>query len=95
MERQMTEQIKPAEPVAIPLVRAHELVGCSRTQFAKIWVESGLIQPVDLGGRGRSVILAELQAAIKKRTEAIRSGEIVPPIRSARGRRTAQPTAAA
>jgi hypothetical protein len=78
------------KPISIPLVRAHELLGSgSRTQFKKIFVDSGLVTPVDLGGRGLSVIVAELEAAVQKRAEAIRSGEIIPPVRSARGRKLA------
>lgn len=82
----MIEQVKP---ISIPLMRAHELVGCSRTQFKKIFVDGGLIDPVDMGARGLSVIVAEVEVAIHKRAEAIRSGAIVPPIRSSRGKRQA------
>lgn len=83
----MNTQLKP---IAIPLARAHELVGCSRTQFSKVWVDGGLVKPLDMGGRGLSVLLSELETAIEKRAAAIRSGELVPPIRSSRGRAKAQ-----
>ena len=82
----MIDQVKP---IAIPLMQAHELVGCSRTQFKKIFVDGGLIQPADMGARGLSVIVAEVEDAVRKRAAMIRSGEIVPPIRSSRGKRAA------
>ncbi len=71
----------PIEPIAVPLMAAGDLVGCSRTQFKKIFVDEGLVRPVDLGARGLSVIVSELRDAVHKRAEAIRSGAIVPPIR--------------
>jgi hypothetical protein len=85
----MIEQIKP---ITVPLARAHELLGSgTRTQFKKVFVDTGLIQPVDMGGRGLSVIVSELEAAVLKRAEAIRTGSLVPPIRNSRGRRASQP----
>jgi hypothetical protein len=87
MERQVIDQVKP---IAIPLMQAHQLVGCSRTQFKKIFVDGDLIEPVDMGARGLSVIVAEVEDAVRKRAAMIRSGEIIPPIRSSRGKRTRQ-----
>jgi hypothetical protein len=84
MERQVIEQIKP---IAIPLQDAHQLVGCARTQFKKIFVDEGWVKPVDMGARGLSVIVAEVEEAVRKRAAMIRSGEIVPPVRSSRGKR--------
>jgi hypothetical protein len=86
MERRVIDQVKP---IAIPLMQAHLLVGSSRTQFKKIFVDGGLIDPVDMGARGLSVIVAEVEEAVRKRAAMIRSGEIIPPIRSSRGKRTA------
>jgi hypothetical protein len=77
------------EPLAVPVAKAHLLIGCSQSTFYKIWIHEGWVAPVDLGGRGRSVIVDELRAAMQKRAEAIRAGAIVPPIRSARGKRKA------
>jgi hypothetical protein len=79
MERQEVDQINP---IAMPLMRAHELVGCSRTNFKKIFVDEGWVKPVDMGARGLSVIVAEVEDAVRKRAAMIRSGEIVPPIRN-------------
>jgi hypothetical protein len=87
MERQVIDQVKP---IAIPLMHAHQLVGCARTQFKKIFVDEGWVKPVDMGARGLSVIVAEVEEAVRKRAAMIRSGEIVPPIRSSRGKRAAQ-----
>jgi hypothetical protein len=75
------------EPIAIPISKAHLMVGCSQSTFYKFWIGEGLVKPVDLGGRGQSVIVDEVKAAMLKRAEAIRSGAIVPPIRSARGKK--------
>jgi hypothetical protein len=91
MERQVTDQIRP---LTVPLVSAHELVGSgSRTQFKKVFVDSGLVKPVDMGARGLSVIVAEVEDAVRKRAEMIRSGALIAPIRSSRGKK--QQTAAA
>jgi hypothetical protein len=75
------------EPLAVPVAKGHLLVGGSQSSFYKIWIGEGWVKPVDLGGRGQSVIVEEVKAAMRKRAEAIRSGAIVPPIRSARGRK--------
>ncbi len=81
----MIDQLKP---IAIPLMRAHQLVGSSRTQIKKIFVDGGLVDPVDMGARGLSVIVSEVEEAVRKRAAMIRSGEIVPPIRSSRRKRS-------
>jgi hypothetical protein len=81
--------IETVKRITIPLNEAHQLVGSSRTQFKKIFVDGGLIDPVDMGARGLSVIVAEVEEAVRKRAAMIRSGEIVPPIRSSRGKRAA------
>jgi hypothetical protein len=83
----VTDQI--IEPLAVPLSKGHLLVGCSQSAFYDKWIGEGWIKPVDLGGRGRSVIVEEVKAAMHKRAEAIRSGAIIPPIRTARGRTAA------
>ena len=89
----MTDQTQP-KPLSVPLARAHEVVGgISRTQFAKVYVHSGEVEPVDLGARGLSVFVDELEAAVRRRAEKIRSGELVPPIRSSRGKKRALVTA--
>jgi hypothetical protein len=76
------------EPLAVPITKGHQLVGGSQSSFYKTWIGEGWVKPVDLGGRGQCVIVAEVKAAMLKRAEAIRSGEIVPPIRSARGKKS-------
>lgn len=82
------------EPIAVPISKGHLLVGCSQSSFYKIWIGEGWVKSVDLGGRGESVLVSEVRAAALKRAEAIRAGEIVPPVRSARGRRSAERSAA-
>jgi hypothetical protein len=84
----VTDQV--IEPLAVPVSKGHQLVGGSQSSFYKIWIGEGWVKPVDLGGRGQSVIVEEVKAAMIKRAEAIRSGEIVPPIRSSRGQRRAK-----
>ena len=81
----MTEQTEQIiEPLAVPLSKGHLLVGCSSSAFYKTWLGEGWVKSVDLGGRGESVIVEEVKAAMRKRAEAIRTGKIIPPIRSAR-----------
>lgn len=82
------------EPIAVPISKGHLLVGCSQSSFYKIWIGEGWVRPVDLGGRGESVLVSEVREAALKRAEAIRAGNIIPPVRSARGRRSAQSVAA-
>ncbi len=83
----MSESLKP---ITVPLMNAHELVGSgSRTQFKKVFVDTGLVKPIDMGARGLSVIVAEVEAAVLKRAEDIRSGKLVAPVRNSRGKRPA------
>jgi hypothetical protein len=77
------------EPLAVPVSKGHLLVGVSQSSFYAKWIGEGWVMPVDLGGRGQSVIVDEVRAAMRKRAEGIRSGAIVPPIRSARGKKAA------
>jgi hypothetical protein len=71
------------EPVSIPASRGFEITGGSKSDFYKTWIGEGWVKPVDLGCRGQSVIVAEVKAAVLKRTEMIRSGEIQPRVRNA------------
>jgi hypothetical protein len=84
----VTDQI--IEPLAVPVAKGHLLVGGSQSSFYKIWIGEGWVKPVDLGGRGQSVIVDEVKAAMRRRADAIRCGEIIPPIRSARGKKQAE-----
>jgi hypothetical protein len=74
----------PLAPIAVPVSQAHKLVGGSRSQFYKVWIAQGWIKPIDLGGRGASVIVDEVKQAVRNRAEQIRSGAVTPPKRSAR-----------
>jgi hypothetical protein len=75
---------EPIKPFAILMTNAHEHAHISRTQFIKLYVKTGLIKPVDLGARGLSVVLAELEAVLAQRVADIRAGKIVPPVRTSR-----------
>lgn len=57
---------KPAmERIAVSIPQAAEMVGVSRAVFYKKWVNGGLVKAVDLGARGRNVLLDELHTAVK------------------------------
>jgi hypothetical protein len=71
------------DPLAVPVSQAHKLVGGSRSQFYKVWIGEGWVKPIDLGGRGESVIVREVEDAIRHRAEQIRSGTVKPPKRAA------------
>lgn len=53
------------EPIAVSIPQAAQIVGVSRAKFYQHWINGGLVQPVDLGARGRSVRLDELRAAVQ------------------------------
>lgn len=55
-----------SDSIAVPCRKAAQLVGISRTQFYKRFVWTNLVQTYDLGGRGRSVKVDELRAAVEK-----------------------------
>jgi hypothetical protein len=50
---------------AIPV--AAELVGISESALRNNFIRTGLVVPVDLGGRGESIILADLRAAVERK----------------------------
>jgi hypothetical protein len=54
----------PTEAIAVPVRRAAELVGVSRAQFYKVWVNGGLVRLIDLGARGKSVRVDDLRAVV-------------------------------
>jgi predicted DNA-binding transcriptional regulator AlpA len=55
------------EKMAVSIPQAAQIVGVSRAKFYSMWINEGLVKPVDLGARGRSVLLEELKAAIYAR----------------------------
>lgn len=69
--------------VAVPAAQGHHITGGSKSGFYKIWIGEGWVKPVDLGCRGQSVIVAEVEAAILKRAEMVRAGQIPSSIRNA------------
>lgn len=50
-------------PVAVPIKRAAEIVGLSRSQLYRELINPGRIRPVPTGKRDRVVIVSELLAA--------------------------------
>jgi hypothetical protein len=58
------------EPLAVSVCRAAELVGVSRAQFYKKWVNAGLVPLIDLGARGKSVRVADLRAVVAAKQPA-------------------------
>jgi hypothetical protein len=53
--------------IAVNIPRAAELIGISKAQFHKVWINTGRIQAVDLGARGRAIIVADLRVAVARR----------------------------
>jgi hypothetical protein len=43
-------------------------IGISTGQFRREFIATGLVTPVDLGGRGESILRSQLLAAVAKRT---------------------------
>jgi hypothetical protein len=87
-ERRLPLEIKP---ITVPLMRAHELLGSgSRSQFKKVYVDTGLVKPIDVGARGLSVVIDEVHAAVRQRIADIRSGKIAPSPRTSRALKVVQ-----
>jgi hypothetical protein len=63
----------PHDAIAVSVRRAAELIGCSKSQLYKEYVWPGLLSTVQLGARGGSILVAELNAAVKKRIEEQRA----------------------
>lgn len=61
----MSAQPIPTDLIAVPIREAARLVGVSRVQFFKRYVWTGVVPVYDLGGRGKSVKLAELRAVVE------------------------------
>jgi predicted DNA-binding transcriptional regulator AlpA len=60
------------EKLAVSIPQAAQIVGVSRAKFYAMWVNQGLVTPVDLGARGRSVLMDELRAAVNARAQLAR-----------------------
>jgi hypothetical protein len=59
----------PTEPIAVSVRRAAQLVGVSRAQFYKAWINGGLVKLIDLGARGKSVRVDDLRSVIAAKAE--------------------------
>jgi hypothetical protein len=79
----MGTTIDQSEKIADTVVNSAALLGISVSQFRRVYLHTGLIVPVDLGGRSPSIILADLRAAVAKRqTEQADPAGPKPPPRS-------------
>jgi predicted DNA-binding transcriptional regulator AlpA len=59
----------PVERIALSIPEAAQRVGISRAKFYKTWVGGGLVKTVDLGARGQSVLIKELDAAVERHVQ--------------------------
>jgi hypothetical protein len=57
----------PLEKLADSVHNCAVSLGLGVATFREQFIKSGLVTPVDLGGRGESIIISELKAAIEKR----------------------------
>lgn len=57
----------PTGPLAVSIARAAEMIGISRSQIYKEFIWTGELPTADLGARGKSVLVDDLQAAIRRR----------------------------
>jgi hypothetical protein len=55
------------DKIAAPIPEAAALVGLGVSTLRRLYIKTGLVVPVDLGGRGLSILLDDLRAAIKRR----------------------------
>jgi hypothetical protein len=54
------------EKIADSIANSAASIGISVSQFRRKYIATGLVVPVDLGGRSPSVLQAELRAAVAK-----------------------------
>ncbi len=66
--------ISTPKPLAVSQAQAAKLVGISRSQFWKEYIRTGRVKALDLGARGTSVLVSDLEAAIAQRA-AEQTGE--------------------
>jgi hypothetical protein len=52
-----------AEPLAVPVAEAARIVGLSRSQFYRVYIDSGRIKTIRTGKRDRVIDVPELKAA--------------------------------
>ena len=71
------------DKIAAGIPEAAALVGLGVSTLRRLYIKPGLVVPVDLGGRARSIILAELRAAIERKAAEQRADPTVGKLRNA------------
>jgi len=59
--------IKDPEKIADTVARCADMLNLGTSTFRREYIETGLVTPVDLGGRGLSIVLSDLRAAVARR----------------------------
>lgn len=59
---------KHPEKIADSIANSAASIGISVSQFRRKFITTGLVVPVDLGGRSPSILQAQLHAAVAKHT---------------------------
>lgn len=57
----------PSEKIADSVANSAALLGISVSQFRRLYIFTGLVTPVDLGGRAESILRSQLVAAVNQR----------------------------
>lgn len=67
----------PVETLAVDIARAAEIVGISRAQFYRLYINPGRVRPLKTGGRDRVVDVGELRAAYDALKTELRAADRV------------------
>jgi hypothetical protein len=59
--------IQASDKIADTVARCADMLNLGTSTFRREYIDTGLVTPVDLGGRGLSIILSELHAAVARR----------------------------
>lgn len=55
-----------SEPIAVPILEAAKMIGLSRRQFYRVFLDTKRILPIKTGIRDRVVDVTELRSAYEK-----------------------------
>jgi len=61
------------EKIAVPIPEAAVLLGISVSTLRRQYIATGLLFPVDLGGRAESILISELNTAAERKAQEQRA----------------------
>jgi hypothetical protein len=82
--------IESPKKIADTVARCADMLNLGTSTFRREYIQTGLVKPVDLGGRGLSIILAELHSAVARRAAEQRADPSKKKLRNAGAVRAAR-----